>query len=133
MSPLSIPVLPGAPSTAVEGRFPGIGDGIGFGASAKGCPSGPVGTVSGAARRSNVTLVLLIESYQGVLAATSTSAPTYSGCIGGDVGPSREGRVLAVVATLERFGSCDGAWSAGSGTADGEAGAVRAVDCAGCQ
>jgi GNAT superfamily N-acetyltransferase len=30
-------------------------------------------------------------------------------------------RFLVIVATPERFGSCDGSWSAGSGTADGKA------------
>jgi site-specific DNA recombinase len=40
-------------------------------------------------------------------------------------------RFLAVVATLEGFGSCDGLWPAGAGAVDGEAGAVRAADRAG--
>ena len=35
---------------------------------------------------------------------------------------------LAIVATPEVSGSCDGAWSAGSSTTDGEAAAVRAAD-----
>ena len=44
---------------------------------------------------------------------------------------SRTGRFLAIVATPELFGSCDGSWSGGSGAADGEAGVVHAVDRAG--
>jgi hypothetical protein len=38
---------------------------------------------------------------------------------------------LAIVATPEVSGSCDGAWPAGSSTTDGEAGTVRAADRAG--
>src|SRR5258705_9134089 len=34
-------------------------------------------------------------------------------------------RILVIVATPEVSGSCDGSWSAGSGTTDSEAGAVR--------
>src|SRR5680860_1307678 len=45
-----------------------------------------------------------------------------------DLAPLMCRRFLAIVATPEVFGSCDGAWSSGSGAADGEAGAVRTVD-----
>jgi hypothetical protein len=44
------------------------------------------------------------------------------------MGPDQAGRFLVIVATPEVLGSCDGPWSAGSGTTDGEAGAVRAAD-----
>ena len=46
-------------------------------------------------------------------------------------GPNQTGRIPAIVATPELFGSCDGSRSAGCGAADGEAGVVRAVDRAG--
>src|SRR5665647_2665533 len=41
--------------------------------------------------------------------------------------PLAPGRFLAIVATPELFGGCDGSWSAGSGGADGEAGVVPAA------
>jgi hypothetical protein len=48
-------------------------------------------------------------------------------------GPARTGRFLAVVATPDRFGSCDGTAGTGGVAASREAGAVRAADRAGIQ
>src|SRR6266581_2914320 len=77
------------------------------------------------------------EDQQAVLAAMRKVAPDTAanwpaGCVN-PIWPHLLRRFLAVVATPDRFGSCDGTPGTGGAAASREAGAVRAADRAGVQ